>query len=65
MYFCGLIGHQDITESLSLAYKGRKTQRVRQCDCHNYKGDLYVKREHGEMVNLESQKHGEGTGRSL
>lgn len=55
MYFCGLIGHQDITESLSLAYKGRKTRRVRQRDCHNYKGDLYAEREHGETVNLETE----------
>lgn len=55
MYVCGLIGHQDITESLSLAYKGRKTRRVRQCDCHNYTGDLYAEREHGEMVNLETE----------
>lgn len=62
MYFCGLIGHQDKT-SLSLAYEGRKTQTVRQCDCHNHKGDLYAEREHGGRVNLEtdSQRQGEGT----
>lgn len=34
-----------------------------QCDCHNYNGDLYAEREHGETVNLEteSQNWGEGT----
>lgn len=55
MEFRGLIGHQDITESLSLPYKGRKTRRVRQCDCHNYKDDLYAGKEHSEMVNLETE----------
>lgn len=35
---------------------------MRQCDCHNYKGDLCAEGEHGEMVHLETEsKVGEET----
>ena len=29
-----------------------------QCDCHNYKYDLYSDREHGENVKLERARKG-------
>lgn len=49
VYFRALIGHQNISESLPFAYRGKK-----KCEWHNYKDDLSVDGEHGGHVKLDT-----------